>query len=86
MSKIVPTIGDQVIYHLTNEDRKKISPYGNTSDALPAIVVVAWGGYCVNLKVQCDADCPDLWVTSAQKGQSEREWEWPYHYEHRIGD
>jgi hypothetical protein len=86
MSKTVPTVGDKVLYHTTQEDRDKIQPHGNSSPVLPAVVVAGWGSDTVNLKVICDADCPDLWVTSAEHGTQERMWEWQGHYEYRVVD
>lgn len=73
-----PTIGRIVLYNTTEADREYFKDlHGNQAEQLPAIIVAVWGDACVNLKVLCDAECPDLWKTSAQLGTHEGSWEWP---------
>ena len=86
MSVTMPTVGDRVIYHTTQDDKDQMQGHGNVADVLPAIVVASWGGDSVNLKVMTDGAGPDLWDTSAIKSQGERGWEWQGHYEYRMID
>ena len=84
MSKSVPTVGDMVLYHVTQTDKNDMAPHGNIAEVLPAVVVADWGSNTVNLKVFTDGQGPDLWITSAMKGQSPGYWEWPYQYHNRM--
>ena len=87
MSKAIPSIGDRVIYHPTSDHDKQMSEAKNCNSAnvLPATVVAEWGTNTVNLKVHFDGDIPDVWVTSANKGLNQGEWEWPWEHEQRVG-
>lgn len=74
---MVPTIGRVVIYTTTEEDKEDMLKDGdNAQDKLPAIIVAVWGADCVNLKVLCDG-VQNMWVTSATRGNGEREWDFP---------
>ena len=68
-----PTIGSVVIYHCSEEQKEKMNNY---QDFAPAIVTAVWGDTCVNLKVLLDGT-ENLWVTSAQLGDEEYQWNWP---------
>jgi hypothetical protein len=76
-----PTIGRQVIYTPTAEEKKEIvNGGGNSADKLPATVVAVWSDSeepAVNLKVTTDGPGADLWKTSASKGDGEGQWNWP---------
>jgi hypothetical protein len=69
-----PTIGR--IVHLKLTEQQKNSINGNKAEVLPAVIVAVWGPTCVNLKVMTDG-VNDLWVTSAQQGENEGQWNWP---------
>lgn len=81
----LPTVGRIVMYRLSQEDVATIeqrrtrrpgtiNPH-SPGQVLPAIVVHPWGT-CANLRVFCDGDL-DLWVTSAEQGERDRQWMWP---------
>lgn len=72
--KVVPTIGDTVLYQSTEEDLKwmREQPDCNEAAVLPAVIVADWGS-CVNLKVITDGN-QDLWKTSIQQGVNPGEW------------
>jgi hypothetical protein len=88
MGKMVPTIGDVVIYHLdesdvqaiVDEEGKNSNPV-NPGQMVPAVVVNALGNETVNLKAQIDGNTSDLWITSACKGKGLREWCWKHEVE-----
>ena len=81
MSRVLPTIGDTVIYFPDKNEQLEMEKYGNSAKELPATVVASWGQECVNLKVATDGTGPDLWKTSAVMGKGEEgSWMWPYKY------
>lgn len=72
-------IGEIVIYNTTEEERKSFdrAPNCNVQTKLPAMIVAVWGDTeesAVNLKVFKDGE-GDLWVTSATKGDGERQFQ-----------
>jgi len=75
-----PSIGRIVTYTCTEYDtaeQAKQSGVCNMQLKLPAIIVAVWDDQCVNLKVIQDGSVPDLWVTSAVKGDEQGNWNWP---------
>ena len=76
MSKVIPTIGDTVIYYADGQDIKILQDLQKekgivtnvpaVGQAMPATVVEAWGPDTLNLKVIVDGDAPDIWRTSVQ--------------------
>jgi hypothetical protein len=83
MSKTIVEMGDRVVYHTTNPERKLMedSNQCNVQSVLPAWVVAVWSEKCVNLKVSVDGNIPDLWITSAHKGHLEGQWEFQGEYD-----
>lgn len=79
MSEKKPTIGRIVNYKTTEQEREWMRNSGNSnvSEVLPAMVVAVWSDTCVNLKVFCDGNVPDMWKTSAPLGENEACWSWP---------
>jgi len=47
-----------------------------TGQIYPMIIVAVWGETCVNGQVLLDGN-DTFWVTSAQLGESEGNWNWP---------
>ena len=83
MSKTIVEMGDRVVYHTTEAERKIMSDslQCNVQSVLHARVVAVWSENCVNLKVGVDGNIPDLWITSAQKGHLEGQWEFQGEYD-----
>ena len=75
---MAPTIGRTVIYTPATKENEawEKDPVMNTAKKLPAVIVCVWSDECVNLRVFCDGD-KTLWVTSANKGDGEGQWNWP---------
>jgi hypothetical protein len=72
-------IGQMVVYNTTSDERDGFSrsPNCNEQKQLPAMIVAVLGDSdlsAVNLKVFKDGE-GDLWVTSAMKGDGEREFQ-----------
>lgn len=79
-----PTIG-RIVHYKTTESRRKAmegnpankGAYNNSQSVLPAIVVAVWSDTCVNLQVIVDGHAGTMWVTSANLGDGEGNWNWP---------
>ena len=73
-----PTIGRIVIYKTTEAEQQTMedSTNQNVQKELPAIIVAVWSESTVNLKVILDG-AGELWKTSATKGESEGNWDFP---------
>lgn len=85
---MTPTIGCIVTYRLSAYDVQEIALLRETGpesgrfnpavtgDEYPAVVVRAFGGSTVNLKVLLDGN-DDYWATSRTEGGGEGQWSWP---------
>lgn len=66
-------LGDTVLYHLNEYDRKDIR--GNSMNSpCPATVVKVWDQKTLNLKVHTDGE-NDLWKTSVKPGTNPGDFE-----------
>ena len=83
MSKLIPTVGDSIIYFPTQEEKEAMANSGQdgVAEALPGIVVVPWGSDLVNAKIFLDGNSPDLWKLSINKGTNEGQWCWPHEHD-----
>lgn len=81
-----PTIGRIVIYNTTTSQREVMDKPSHASNdgatnnvqtRLPAIIVAVWSETCVNLQVILDGAAKSMWVTSANQGDAEGNWNWP---------
>lgn len=78
-----PSVGRIVLYRLTAGESAAscvhhgaVRPLNNGAEVAPAIITRVFSDTCVNLRVLLDG--PDtLWVTSANPGDDERQWQWP---------
>lgn len=84
MQNTTPTIGQIVIYNLSDQDlyQLKDSSVCNHTRELPAIITNVWGDTCINVNVVLDGQVTKdgrthLWKTSILKGDSTGEWQWP---------
>lgn len=87
---MLPTIGQIVLYRLSEYDAKNIDVRQPQADeaggylrnpvaegqVLPAVVVATFGGAAANLKVLLDG-AGDYWATSRTEGDQPGQWSWP---------
>jgi hypothetical protein len=72
-----PTVGRIVHVRLSSECASQIGGNARAGDIAPAIVVAAWPGLKVNVRILGDGPGAPLWSTSLAYGDGPGEWQWP---------